>query len=258
MKMYFDFGSLRIPAYGTMILIGVIVANIIAILLITLRDKHNIWDFIILEASGLLGAILGSKLLYIIVSFNDIPWDRIFEKEVIIALIGGGFVFYGGLILAIIFVLIMGRLEQIDATLYINNYVFLIPLAHAFGRIGCFFAGCCFGIKYDGLLSVIYPSDSKIAPPDIPLFPVQLVESACLFLIAISLFLLYWFNKTKYLMPIYFIAYGVVRFILEYFRFDEYRGRFLSLYTSQWISIFIIIVGVVAIVYRTFCSKSRT
>ena len=248
MSTYLDFGLFRIPAYGTMIITGVLIANIIVILLIIKRDKKEIWDFVVLEGFGLLGGIIGSKLLYLIVSFNDIPWSRIGEPEILLALIGGGFVFYGGLILAIVFVFIGAKVNKIDAMDYLNNYAFAIPLAHGFGRIGCFLAGCCYGIPYDGIFAVVYPEDSLIAPAGISLFPVQLVESACLFVIAIILFIFYWLRKTNYVLPVYFILYGVVRFILEFYRYDEYRGKYLSLYTSQWISIVMAAVGVTWII----------
>ncbi len=250
MHMYLDFGLFKVPGYGTMILTGIFIANIIVILLINLRDKTEVWDFVILEGFGLLGAIIGSKLLYIIVSFNDIPWDRITEPEVLKSIIGGGFVFYGGLILAIIFVLLGAKINKINAMDYLNKYAFAIALAHGFGRIGCYMAGCCYGIPYDGPLSVVYPEESLIAPSGIPMFPVQLVEAGCLFVIAIILFILYWKNKTDFVLPIYFILYGIVRFVLEFYRYDEYRGKYLWLYTSQWISIVLVVVGVVMIIYK--------
>lgn len=257
MSMYLDFGLFKIPAYGTMIVTGALIANLIVTLLILKRDKKNIWDFIIIEGYGLLGGIIGSKLLYIIVSFNDIPWDRIGEPEVLASLIGGGFVFYGGLILAVALVFLGGKIHKIDAWDYISNYAFAIPLAHGFGRIGCFLAGCCYGIPYDGPIAVVYPENSIIAPSGIPMFPVQIVETCCLFVISIVLFLFYWFRKTEFCLPMYFILYGIARFILEYFRFDAYRGKFLSLYTSQWISIGMVVVGILWIIINLSRKKNK-
>ena len=251
MKTYLlELDFIKIPSYGVMILTGAVVANIIVFLLITIRDHKDIWEFIVLEGFGLLGAVVGSKLLYIIVSFDDIPWERAGEAEFWAILMGGGFVFYGGLILAIVLVLIGAKVNKIDALDYINNYAFAIPLAHGFGRIGCFLAGCCYGVPYDGPLAVIYPDGSLIAPSGIPMFPVQLVESACLFVIAAILFLFYWFGKSNYLLPTYLILYSIVRFVLEFYRWDEYRGKWLSLYTSQWISLIMILVSIIWIIIQ--------
>lgn len=257
MSMYLDFGLFKIPAYGTMIVTGALIANLVVILLILKRDKKNVWDFIIIEGYGLLGGIIGSKLLYILININDIPWDRIGEPEVLAPLIGGGFVFYGGLILAVILVFLGGKIHKIDAWDYISNYAFAIPLAHGFGRIGCFLAGCCYGIPYDGPISVVYPESSLIAPHGIHMFPVQIVETCCLFVISIVLFLFYWFRKTQFLLPMYFILYGIVRFILEYFRYDAYRGKFLSLYTSQWISIGMVVVGILWVIINLSRKKNK-
>jgi len=257
MSMYLDFGLFKIPAYGTMIVTGAIIANLVVILLILKRDKKNVWDFIIIEGYGLLGGIIGSKLLYILININDIPWDRIGEPEVLAPLIGGGFVFYGGLILAVILVFLGGKIHKIDAWDYISNYAFAIPLAHGFGRIGCFLAGCCYGIPYDGSIAVVCPETSIIAPSGIPMFPVQIVETCCLFVISIVLFLFYWFRKTQFLLPMYFILYGIVRFILEYYRYDAYRGKFLSLYTSQWISIGMVVVGILWIIINLSRNRNK-
>ncbi|MBQ9391087.1 MAG: prolipoprotein diacylglyceryl transferase [Lachnospiraceae bacterium] len=257
MSMYLDFGLFKIPAYGTMIVTGALIANLVVILLILKRDKKNVWDFIIIEGYGLLGGIIGSKLLYILININDIPWDRIGEPEVLAPLIGGGFVFYGGLILAVILVFLGGKIHKIDAWEYISNYAFAIPLAHGFGRIGCFLAGCCYGIPYEGPIAVVYPETSIIAPSGIPMFPVQIVETCCLFVISIVLFLFYWFRKTQFLLPMYFILYGIVRFILEYYRYDAYRGKFLSLYTSQWISIGMVVVGILWIIINLSRKKNK-
>ena len=68
MSMYLDFGLFKIPAYGTMIVTGALIANLVVILLILKRDKKNVWDFIIIEGYGLLGGIIGSKLLYILIN----------------------------------------------------------------------------------------------------------------------------------------------------------------------------------------------
>lgn len=76
-------------------------------------------------------------------------------------------------------VLLAGKIHKFNVKIYIRNFIFLIPFIHAFGRIGCFFAGCCFGIPYNGIGAVVFPENSY-ALPDVSLFPVQLVEQ-CFF-----------------------------------------------------------------------------
>ncbi len=238
MKIFIEIGNFKLPTYGLMIVIGVALANLIAIKLIK-KYKLDQYDFIILEAYTFLGAILGAKLLFLIVSFNEIDFSRIFEWSYLKALLQGGFVFYGGLIGGIFTVLLAGKLHKINTLTYMKTVICLIPIIHAFGRIGCFLAGCCYGKPYDGIFSVVFPEKS-MAPSGIPLFPVQLFEAICLLIIGLGiLFLQLKFDFTK-TVELYLILYGILRFVLEYLRYDEARGHLLIFSTSQWISILLI------------------
>ena len=62
----------------------------------------------------------------------------------------------------------------------------MIPIMHAFGRVGCFFAGCCYGRPYKGFGAVTFPEGSQ-GPSGVSLFPVQLVEAILVLIIAIVL-----------------------------------------------------------------------
>ncbi len=120
----------------------------------------------------------------------------------------------------------------------------MFPLIHAFGRIGCFCVGCCYGSEADGShLSVTF-IDSPVAPNGIPLYPVQLVEAGVeigLFLI-LALFAAKKMSGNK-LLALYCLLYGMVRFWVEFYRGDEYRGVWLGLSTSQHISLFTVCLG---------------
>ena len=139
MNLYFNLGNLRIPTYGLCITLGIISANIIAVSILK-KSKLNENDFIILEAYTFLGAFLGAKGLFLLVSYESIEWYRILEFTYFNQLMRGGFVFYGGLIVGIIFILLAGKLHKIETMLYIDNLIFVIPWVHGFGRIGCFMA----------------------------------------------------------------------------------------------------------------------
>ena len=185
MHLYLKFWGLALPSYGLMIATGIITANILAFFCL-LQDKKDINDFLILEAGGFLGAVLGAKLLYLAVSWKTINWEQIslptFNK-----LMQGGFVFYGGLIGGILALFFTGKLLHLSALQYLKKYIFLIPWMHGFGRLGCYMAGCCYGIPYDGPGCVIFP-DNSLAPTGIKLFPVQLTEAVFLLIISVSLF----------------------------------------------------------------------
>lgn len=247
MCLYIHFGSFSIPSYGLLIALGVIIANLAALFVLK-KTQLDFNDFIILEAYCFLGAFIGSKLLYLIVSFQDIDWKKMTDPSYFNAFMQSGFVFYGGLILGLAFIFIAGKIHHINPAPYIRNFVFLIPLIHCFGRVGCFMAGCCYGIPYDGIGAVVFPENS-FALPGVKLFPIQLVEAGLLIIISAVLFLLQLKKNFYYTIEFYLISYGITRFILEYFRYDEIRGSLGILTTSQWLSIFLIAAAAVSIFY---------
>lgn len=125
-----------------------------------------------------------------------------------------------------------------------------IAIAHAFGRLGCFFGGCCFGypaewglpcanasVKIDGVMTNLR---------GVNVVPTQLFEMAFLFILAGVMALLYFKFRFNYNFGVYAIAYGVWRFVLEYFRCDD-RGVLIPgvpLYPSQIWSIVMVLLGV--------------
>ena len=119
-----------------------------------------------------------------------------------------------------------------------------------FGRIGCLCAGCCYGIEYHGVGSIVF-HNSEYTPNGIPLFPTQIVEAIFNFIIFIVLLLTYKkYLKTYKTIGLYCILYSILRFSLEFFRGDIERGIFFNLATSQWISIIIFITGIVIFIYE--------
>ena len=125
-----------------------------------------------------------------------------------------------------------------------------ITIAHGFGRIGCSFAGCCYGHTTDAWYGIWNDTlDAKTVP-------IQLFEAAFLFVLsAVMIVLLFKFNF-KYNMSLYLVSYGVWRFIIEYFRAD-YRGDFIpGLSPSQFWSIIMVLIGVIVFfLYRKFDPK---
>lgn len=120
----------------------------------------------------------------------------------------------------------------------------LIPLAHGFGRLGCLFAGCCYGNKTSSWLGIEMHGVKRM--------PIQLFEAIFLFLLSAALFCLFFKqmkteNKGKYfpLLPVYLIAYGVWRFVIEYARGDERGATIVSfLSPSQLIAVILFAVGI--------------
>ena len=240
MHLYIQIGELQLPSYSLMIVLGLLTGNFL-VWILGKRYKMMFEDFLILEAYTCLGALGGSKGLYLFVMRDHLHWDRFFEPEYFSSLMLGGFVFYGGLIGGVLCFFLAGKIHRIDTGAFIRRFMFVVPLIHGFGRIGCFMAGCCYGRPYNGPGAVIFPENS-MAPAGISLFPVQLAEAVCLFALAGILYLASLKIKSPLaVMALYFALYAVLRFVLEYFRYDDAeRGGFWLFSTSQWISIGIV------------------
>lgn len=113
-----------------------------------------------------------------------------------------------------------------------------ILIAHAFGRIGCFFAGCCYGIETNSWLGVQFPGRAH------KVLPTQLYESAFLFLMFALCSVLFYKRDYKYNMPLYLVCYGVWRFLIEFLRDDNRGAKILGLQPSQFWSIFFVLGGI--------------
>ena len=124
-----------------------------------------------------------------------------------------------------------------------------ICIAHGFGRIGCLFAGCCYGHQTDAW----YGIHNEVLGYNT--VPIQLYESIFLFTLAIVMTLLL-ILKQKDNMAVYLVSYGIWRFVIEYFRAD-YRGDFIpGLSPSQFWSIIMVLAGIaIFFVYRHFDKK---
>ncbi|MGV8905158.1 MAG: prolipoprotein diacylglyceryl transferase [Acetobacterium sp.] len=231
--------NIHIPTFGILFLLGVGAGFLLAIVTAKKYDVPTM-DAMFFGLFGIIGGILGAKLLYIIVALPTL----ISHPETIILILTGGSVFYGGLIGGIVGGFFYTAIYKLNPIKYFDLAVPCLALAQSFGRIGCFFNGCCYGVPYEGFCSVTYPVGSY-PPSGIGLFPAQLVES--LFLFILTIVLLWTLKKSQtagFTTGFYLMAYGIFRFTIEFFRSDP-RGSLLFLSTSQWISLFIMTFGII-------------
>ena len=123
-----------------------------------------------------------------------------------------------------------------------------MALAQGFGRIGCFLAGCCYGKETERVFSVIF-QNSEYAPNHVALIPTQLYSSGLDFLHFLLLLLIARNKKADgQVTACYLIFYSIGRFVIEFFRGDIIRGSVGILSTSQFISIFTGIAGIVLLI----------
>ncbi len=233
-----------IPLYGLFFYFGIIIA-VLSSFYIKKYRKFSGWEIVYSSIYTMIGAIMGSKLLFIVVS-----WKEIIELELtLVAVIKGGFVFFGGLIGGVVGLWIYCLIYKYNIVPYLDLFATVLPLGHAFGRIGCFFAGCCYGVPSE--FGIIYKETVGMTPLGIKLLPIQLIEAICLLFLFSALVAVYSKTQIRGICAIvYCISYSVLRFILEFFRGDSERGIFLGFSTSQWICILIVFASVIIIITK--------
>ena len=242
---FFIFGF-GIPLYGIFVSIGILAYAITTILIFEKRekiDKKTTNKILLLSIPCLMVLALSAFI------FNSL-FHSIEEGKIVL----GGITWLGGFIGLIPFTFFIFH-KFIPASrgkemTYISLLIPGIVLGHGFGRIGCFFGGCCFGTVTDLPIGVIYPEGSLAAElyPGInggsmPVLPTQLFEALFEFILFFALLI-----KPKkwhqFDVEIYCIGYAIFRFIIEFYRADDRGGTGLVLSPSQLMSILIFILGI--------------
>lgn len=176
-------------------------------------------------------------------------WDYYMQNPAkMVELSGSGFVFYGSFIFCILSLLVFFRIKKIKTAPMFDVLAVSTALVHAFGKLGCFFAGCCHGKVCAPSMGIVYNHPKSNAEPlHVPLYPVQLIDAVILFTAAIVLY--NYRKKVPYqgaLMVGYVLIYGTGRFFTEFLRGDEERGFIGALSQSQWISIVLLLIAISA------------
>lgn len=228
-----------VPFYGVFVILGIIAAFLVFMkrgYILSLGMLKNIQ----VTASAAIGMLIGSRIVFVLIMLPAII-KSFSLKQIVRIIFGGGFVFYGGLFGAIAGLYCYGKIRKINLDNLFQAIVPCFPIFHAFGRIGCFMAGCCYGIpcKFGFAMA---------ANPDVVRFPVQLVESICCLMIFVMLLIIEKHFSNIKLLDVYLISYAVTRFGLEFLRGDSIRGFFLCFSTSQWISLGILIIFAIKII----------
>jgi len=242
-------GPFTVYGYGLMIAIGVLVAYSVG----EYRAKKRGLDpdsLFWLTISCLIGGILGAKLLFILVEIKSI-----IANPKILLDVTHGFVVYGGIIGGIGVGYLFCKIKKLPFLKYFDLVMPSIAIAQGFGRVGCMFAGCCYGRETDSWFHVIYQT-SDFAPNGVALIPTQLIMALLNFA---HFFILAYLAKkvVKHdgqVAGFYLVFYSIGRFFLEYLRNDP-RGEVKMLSTSQFISLFILAAGVGTILLCGYLGK---
>ena len=195
-----------------------------------------------------LAALGGAKLMMFIVDFRYYA-EHPAEIFTLGTLRAGG-VFYGGLIAALAVAVWYMRKTRLPGWKTADVFAPAIALGHGIGRIGCFMAGCCWGIACDRPWAVTFTdpvaNDLVGVPLNRPLHPTQLYESAAEFIIFAILYrLIRKPHAQGTILAAYLALYGTTRFVVEFYRFHE-QGNLWGgpLDTFQVISLVLIVAAV--------------
>ena len=231
LPVLFDFGYVKIQSYGFFIALGFIFANILFSYLSTFSIHQNVvlkqYDVSSFLNHLFIIGFVSARLMYVLLH-PVFFWNNFLE---IFFIWKGGLVSYGGLIGVFFASLIWKYKNSVPLK---NVYVILdcltLPfiIAHFFGRIGCFFAGCCYGMPTGGLFSITFDDVNSLAPFGVSLHPVQLYEASYLFFLGIMILLLK-YKKQLYhgeIFSTYLYLYFFGRFFLDFFRGDYRIGLF--------------------------------
>ncbi len=182
---------------------------------------------------------IGAKVFFLIFSSNNQFYSHLNSESF---WLGGGFVFYGGLIFGLIFYMIYSLILKKFPFQYTGYLSPGLVFGHAIGRFGCFLAGCCFGRQCDLPWAITVHGQS--------VHPVQLYESLGLVIIGLVMLKLIKSAINAYsILGIYLLSYSILRFTIEFYRGDVVRGVYQNtLSTSQIISLVLFLIGAALVI----------
>ena len=247
--------KISIYTYGTMIALGAMLG-----FFYTARQGKKKFDISFDTTNQLvlyimIAAIVGGKLFM----FFESPSHYLHDPLDLIANFSQGFVFYGSLIFAIPTMLLFFKKNNLPILAMLDIMAITTCIVHGTGRIGCFFAGCCYGIPTSSFLGVTFSNPASQAQPlNTPLHPTQLYSS--FFIYSLMAFLMVILKHKKFdgqVILLYLMLYPAGRFIIEYFRGDISRGYIFNglMSNAQLVSILIILVA--AFFYYRLSRKGR-
>lgn len=227
----FRIGSRSIPSFYIAVFVGALLAFLLAIYLSRKRKLDQI-EFISYGIFLIISFWLGSIIYKLVLKTIQDPvgfLEGLFHLKTLV--IESGTSVVGGILGAGLFSLIYLRRVELPFWPTLDIAFTVIPLGQAVGRVGCFLAGCCYGRPTDLFWGVKFPGHPS------PVHPTQLYESGLNFLNFV--FLIRLLKRQKFggqNIAFYLMNYSIIRFVVEYWRGDDYRG-FLITGSTPWASL---------------------
>ncbi len=242
-----NIGDFFIPTYGLLVTIGFL-SGLWLTTRLARRAGLNADDIVNLAVYCALAGILGAKVLMFVQDFN---YYRRNPGEILsFATLQAGGIFYGGLVAALAVAWWFLRKKKLPALGVADLFAPGVALGHAIGRLGCFAAGCCWGLECERPWAVTFtnPETNRMfgTPILVPLHPTQLYEAAAEAIIALTL----WRrslapHRPGMVIGLYLVMYSSARFAVEFVRAHEAPNPFGGpLSASQWIALALVAAGV--------------
>ena len=247
----FKIGFLEIHTYGVFVALGFFVG----FKMLLFYGKKSSFSLALIEKLTFLVfifSLIGARLFYVLISWQEFasnPLD-------IFKIWQGGLVFWGGFLGGAITCIIFSIKNKMPLWKLADVFAPALAIGHALGRIGCFFAGCCYGKNTDSFLGVVFPENCP-APAGIKLVPTQILSSILLFILFLIL-VIFWKRKkfNGQIFLIYTVFFSVGRFFMEFLRGDFRGNLILGITPTQIVSVLIFIISISF--YRNLSRKTKS
>lgn len=249
--LFHIYGPLAINSYGVAILIGVLIFLWRMILSPRRKGLISKDQLISLTIYNVFVAVFSGRIVHVLSTWHTFhSWKDIF------ALWDGGFSVLGSLLGVILFTVCYLKSNKIPTLPVLDLAALYAPIMQGFGRLGCFFAGCCYGIETVVPWGITFTNPDTLAPLCIRLHPTQLYSAVGLFLI----FLIIRFGLSKHckypgqIAMLYLIFTNAERFLIDFWRGDRILGvhnfsplavHFFSFH--QWIALIIMLLSLLGL-----------
>lgn len=248
-----ELGPLRLHGYGLMFALG---GLLVGWWLWRRKERAGLKDaddFFLFFNVVLLGSVATGKLLYVL-EYTELGSRAMWAS---LASPSRGYSFFGGFFGAVAAMAWFARRKKVDFWRLCDHVFWMIPAWHVPGRIGCLLAGCCHGRPTDAPWAITFTDPAAMVPRrwlGVPLHPTQLYEAAAEGLIALALYPLL-DKRPGTVTAAYFMAYGVLRIMLEGWRGDGVAAA-AGVSAGQYLSAGLFAAGVMVLWYTRCFRRS--
>lgn len=233
-----ELGKIRVPAYGVFVTIGFL----LALLLATRRaasegvDPKDVQD---LAFWMLVGGIAGARFYYVVqhwAYFSKNPLEVLYLWR-------GGLAIIGGIVAGALAGVAFCRKRRLPVLRMFDLVAWVLPLAQAVGRLGCLFAGCCYGKPCHLPWAIVFKDPHSLGPIGVPLHPTEVYHMLANLMVFGALTLRY--KRRAFegeILSLYLVFYSAGRFLVEFFRGDD-RGFWGPLSIPQWLCLLLFVSG---------------